>query len=410
MTILIHESKIVAVQKSTEAHVPPGTLIHDERGRYVMPGLWDAHVHLTQVGSKAFPLLLANGITSVRDMGSDLIEIRQWQAARAAGDMIPRILTPGPKLDGMSYEESLHAEYRPDRLVVTSPETARAAVDALAKAKVDFIKVHNGMTSAIYDAIAKEAPAVGLPFEGHLPAAGPLAAAAAGQRTLEHGQHMVLCSEADWQKIRTEPPQRAADEETWCATPDVQPKMFPAIVQAGEWLTPTLVVWRSGDMIGRPDVNTLAQKLSGSSTVWPGLQVWWDGELALATPFTDFQRSLIAKVPAMAAAASRAGVRLLAGTDTGDPYVIPGYALQDELELMVAAGVPTLKALQSATSEPAAAFGLSSTLGGIAAGQSADLLVLNGDPLQEISNTRKISAVVLNGRWLASESAKIPRN
>lgn len=410
MTILIRDAKIVAVQKSTEARLTPGMLIHDERGRYVMPGLWDAHVHLTQVGPRAFPLLLANGITSVRDMGSDLIEIRQWQAARAAGALIPRILTPGPKLDGMTYEESLHAEYRPDRVIVTSPETSRATVNELKKANVDFIKVHNGMTPDIYDAIAKEAHAVGLPFDGHLPTAGPLAAASEGQRTLEHGQHMVLCSPADWQKIRTEPPDRAADEETWCATPDVQQKMFPAIVGAGEWLTPTLVVWRSGDMIGRANVKTLAQNLPGSSTVWPELQVWWDGELALATPFTDFQRSLIAKVPAMTAAASRAGVRLLAGTDTGDPYVIPGFALQDELELMVAAGVPTLKALQSATSEPAAAFGLSSTLGGVAVGEVADLLVLNGDPLRDISNTRKIHAVVFNGRWLASKYAKEPRN
>jgi imidazolonepropionase-like amidohydrolase len=409
MTILIHDSMIVAVLKSSEARLPPGTIIHNEQGRYVMPGLWDAHIHLTQVGPRAFQLLLDNGITSVRDMGSDLIEIRQWQAARAAGALIPRILTPGPKLDGMSYEESLHAEYRPDRFIVTSPETARAIVDVLKKAKVDFIKVHNGMTPDIYEAIAKEAHAVDLPFDGHLPTAGPLAAAAAGQRTLEHGQHMMLCSEADWQKIHNEPPDRAADEETWCATLDVQPKMFPAIVHAGEWLTPTLVVWRSGDMIGRPNVTTLAANLSGSSTIYPELQAWWNGQTESATPFTDFQRSLVEKAPAMAAAASRAGVRLLAGTDTGDPYVIPGYALHDEIELMVAAGVPILKALQSATSEPASAFGLSSELGSVAIGQVADLLVLDGDPLQDISNTRKISAVVFNGRWLPSEPVNVPR-
>ena len=255
------------------------------------------------------------------------------------------------------------------------------------------------MTSAIYDAIAKEAHAVGLPFDGHLPEAGPLAAVAAGQRTLEHGQHMMLCSEADWQKIHTEPANRAADEETWCATLDVQAKMFPAIVRAGEWLTPTLTVWRSGDMIGRPNVKVLAAKLSGSATVWPELQQWWDSEMG-SPPFTDFQRSLLEKAPAMAAAASQAGVKLLAGTDLGDPYVIPGYSLHDELELMVAAGVPTLKALQSATSEPASAFGLASTLGTIAPGRSADLLVLDTDPLQDISNTRRIDAVVSNGKWV----------
>ena len=399
MTVLFRDSMIIAVEKSALARVPSGTEIHDEQGRYVMPGLWDVHVHLTQVGPKAFPLFLANGITSVRDMGSDLIEIRQWQEARSQGALIPRILTPGPKLDGMTYEESLHAEYRPDRFIVTSPETARAIVDVLLKSHVDFIKVHNGMTAAIYDAIAKEAHAVGLPFDGHLPEAGPLAAAAAGQRTLEHGQHMMPCSEADWQKIHTEPANRAVDEETWCATLEVQAKMFPAIVRAGEWLTPTLTVWRSGDMIGRPNVKVLAAKLSGSATVWPELQQWWDSEMG-SPPFTDFQRSLLERAPEMAAAASQAGVKLLAGTDLGDPYVVPGYSLHDELELMVAAGVPTLKALQSATSEPASAFGLSSTLGTIAPGRSADLLILDTDPLQNISNTRRIAAVVSNGNWV----------
>jgi hypothetical protein len=393
MTVLFRDSMIIAVEKSALARVPAGTEIHDERGRYVMPGLWDVHVHLTQVGPKAFPLFLANGITSVRDMGSDLIEIRQWQEARSQGALLPRILTPGPKLDGMTYEESLHAEYRPDRVIVTSPETARAIVDVLLKSHVDFIKVHNGMTAAIYDAIAKEAHTVGLPFDGHLPAA------AAGQRTLEHGQHMMLCSEADWQKIHTEPANRAADEETWCATLDEQAKMFPAIVRAGEWLTPTLTVWRSGDMIGRPNAKVLAAKLSGSATVWPELQQWWDSEMG-SPPFTYFQRSLLERAPEMAAAASQAGVKLLAGTDLGDPYVVPGYSLHDELELMVAAGVPTLKALQSATSEPASAFGLSSTVGTIAPGQSADLLVLNANPLQDISNTRRIYAVVSNGNWV----------
>jgi len=99
--------------------------------------------------------------------------------------------------------------------------------------------------------------------------------------------------------------------------------------------------------------------------------------------------------------ASRAGVPLLAGTDLGDPYVIPGFALHDELALMVAAGVTPLVALQSATSEPARAFGLADTVGAVATGQVADLLVLDGDPLTDIHNTRRIYAVMLNGRWLA---------
>jgi imidazolonepropionase-like amidohydrolase len=110
---------------------------------------------------------------------------------------------------------------------------------------------------------------------------------------------------------------------------------------------------------------------------------------------------LLGHFGALSAAASRAGVPLLAGTDLGDPYVIPGFALHDELELMVAAGVTPLAALQSATSEPARAFGLTETVGTIASGQAADLVLLDGDPLADIRSTRRIYAVVLNGRWVA---------
>jgi imidazolonepropionase-like amidohydrolase len=122
--------------------------------------------------------------------------------------------------------------------------------------------------------------------------------------------------------------------------------------------------------------------------------------MAGSTP-TVFEHELMGLFGALTAAASRAGVALLAGTDLGDPYVIPGFALHDELALMVAAGVTPLAALQSATSEPARAFGLTETVGAVATGQAADLLVLDGDPLQDIGNTRRIHAVVLNGRWLA---------
>jgi imidazolonepropionase-like amidohydrolase len=119
-----------------------------------------------------------------------------------------------------------------------------------------------------------------------------------------------------------------------------------------------------------------------------------------STP-TPFERELMGQFGALSAAASRAGVPLLAGTDLGDPYVIPGFALHDELALMVAAGVTPLVALQSATSEPARAFGLADTVGTIATEQAADLLVLDGDPLADIHNTRRIYAVMLNGVWLA---------
>ena len=152
-------------------------------------------------------------------------------------------------------------------------------------------------------------------------------------------------------------------------------------------------------MVGDTALARWLAALPGSPEAWPELRHHWD-QMAGPTP-SPLERSLDGRFGELAAEASRAGVPLLAGTDLGDPYVIPGYALHDELALMVAAGVTPLVALQSATSEPAKAFGLSGAVGAIRPGQMADLIVLDADPLADIRNTRRIRAVVLNGRWLA---------
>jgi imidazolonepropionase-like amidohydrolase len=398
MTIVIRGGRITSVGPTVSVPIPSGAVVHDASGRFVIPGLWDAHVHLSQAGSDAFPLFVANGVTSVRDMGSDFAQILQWRAERTAGAPIPRIIAPGPKLDGGSFILRLGVQLTKSRhelRVISSPADARHAIDQLKAQGVDFIKVHNHLTPALYDAIVAESRKVQLPIAGHLPEAGPLAAAAAGQRTIEHGRGMLLCSPDVWARIRSEAP---ADAQ-FCAPLEIQAALFPALVHAGTWFTPTLTSWRGNAMVGDPALAAWLATLPGSSAVWPALRSHWR-DMGGSKP-TVFERQLLGKFGALTAAASQAGVPLLAGTDLSDPYVIPGFALQDELALMVAAGVTPLAALQSATSEPARAFGLTETVGAVATGQAADLLVLDGDPLQDIGNTRRIYAVVLNGRWLA---------
>jgi hypothetical protein len=398
MTIVIRGNRIISVGPTAGTLIPTGALVHNASGRFVMPGLWDSHVHLSQVGPDAFPLFVANGVTSVRDMGSNFAEIQRWRAARSAGAPIPRIIAPGKKLYGGSIFLRMavrFTKWKHELRVVSSPEDARHAVDELKAQGVDFIKVHNHLTPELYDAIVSESRKVQLTFAGHLPEGGPLAAAAAGQRTIEHGRGMLLCSPEEWARIRA---QAHADAE-YCAPVKIQAELFPALVRTGTWFTPTLTSWRGKLMVGDPALGTWVATLPGSSSVWPALRKHWD-DLAEPTP-TTFERELIGHFGALSAAASRAGVPLLAGTDLGDPYVIPGFALHDELALMVAAGVTPLAALQSATSEPTRAFGLTDTVGTVTSGQAADLLVLDGDPLVDIHNTRRLHAVVLNGRWLA---------
>jgi hypothetical protein len=365
MTIVIRGAQIVSVGSTASVDIPSGAVVHDASGRFVTPGFWDAHVHLSQVGPNAFPLFIANGITSVRDMGSDFAQVLQWKAARVAGALIPRIISPGPKLDGGSFIQRVFSLGNREQRILTSPADARHTVDALKAQGVDFIKVHNRLTPALYDAIAAECHKDQLPFAGHLPVAGPLAAAAAGQRTIEHGRGMLLCSPDTWERIRSD--SKAQADAEYCAPLEVQSALFPALLHAGTWFTPTLVSWRGHAMVGDPALARWLAALPGDSAVWPALRHHWD-DMAGPTP-TAFERELLGHFGALSAAASRTGVPLLAGTDLGDPYVVPGFALHDELELMVAAGVTPLAALQSATSEPARAFGFTETVGTIASGR-----------------------------------------
>jgi len=394
-TVLVAEGRIVAVGPAAEVAVPLGAAVHDGTGRFVIPGLWDMHVHLSQVGAMAFPVLLSSGVTSVRDMGSDLAEIRRWQAARAEGQPIPRIVTPGPKLDEGNLLERLlsSAELR----VVTSPADARRAVDGLKAKGVDFIKVHNVRTAPVYEAIADEARRQGLAIAGHIPSEpGPLGAAGAGQRTIEHGRGMLPCSPEIRARIRAAP--ERARLERYCAPEATQDQVLPALRRSGTWLTPTLVSWRGNGMVGDPALASWLERLPGIEVATPALRRHWQA-MAGPTPGA-LERELVRGFGPLALAAHRAGVPLLAGTDLGDPYVIPGHALHDELQLLVEAGLSPLDALRSATLEPARAVGLAADLGSIRAGAIADLVVLDADPLSDIRNTRRIRAVVAGGRWL----------
>jgi len=384
VTIVMVGHRITAVGPSASTPVPAHAQVHDETGHFAVPGFWDAHVHLSQMGIESMPLFVANGVTGVRDMGSTFEDIVRWRQARSAGQPAPRIFAPGPKLDGKGEPWN-------DNWLVTSPEAARRAVDDLKAYGVDFIKVHGGLSRPVYDAVADESRKKGLFFSGHVGADYPAAwAAKSGQRTIEHGSHMVPCSESVRAQLRADP--KLAPTLTWvCA--DTNDDVLPELARAGVWLTPTLVSWR-----GKVMMHKDAPTLEGFRYVTEALEKHWlgDGEETAPLPI---EREVFAQFGPLAAHAHRAGVHLLVGTDIGDPYVVPGFALHDEMQLFVEAGIPPLVALRSATLEAARALGVADTTGSIEAGKSADVVVLEADPLANIRNTRRIGAVVLNGQW-----------
>jgi imidazolonepropionase-like amidohydrolase len=348
------------------------------------------------------PLLVASGVTSVRDMGSNLADIARWKQERAAGGPVPRILSPGPKLEGAGGRLAAAVDAAlacPDERYLATAASARDTVDELKSRGVDFIKVHNRLSRAVFEAVAKESQKVGLFFAGHvLPEVGALEAAAAGQRTIEHGHGMLPCSAQDRARMQSDQLSRV---QRWCAPAAVQSELLTRLARARTWFTPTLTSWRGKAIAGDPELPRLLAGLDGHEHVWPGLERHWQAMIGPVP--SSFERELLSRFPPLAAAADRAGVHLLAGTDSGDPYVIPGFALHDELELLVQAGIPPGHALASTTSEPARAFGLDDELGAIGPGRAADLVVLGGDPTMDIRSTRSIEAVVLNGRWISRE-------
>ena len=368
-TVLVTDGLIAAVGPSQDVETPAGTRVVDGRGRFLIPGLWDMHGHLTDATEDAFALLLMNGITGVRDLGGDLGLIDRWRKEienhRRAG---PHIVRAGPFVDGPK-------EGVTNRLTVTAPEEARRAVHELRASGVDFIKVHNALPRAAFFALMQEARAERIPVAVHLPMGVSSAEASdAGAASLEHIE--TINESAIWRQGATVTTvQEAVEENLRQAGQD----LFQVLARNGTWYVPTLVAYERGFVLWSHDPEALKPRL-------------------------DIHHKHIQLVRMM----HRAGVQIMAGSDFSDWGMVPGVDLHNELALLVEAGFSPLQALQSATLNPAKFLGLTERYGTIQEGHAADLVLLDANPLDNISHTRKINAVVVDGTFheLASTRAK----
>jgi len=351
------------------------------RGLFLIPGLWDMHVHLSYTKVSALPALLANGVTGVRDMGGRLAEIDQWRGQLSAGALEgPRIFRAGPMLNGR------FADYQ---LLVTNAEEARGAVRALQRAGVDLIKHHRMTPRDAYFGIASEAKALGIPFAGHIPrTVSPDEASDARQRTIEHVETLF---EGTFSGARDDVP---LAEPIARFTKNGAAELFARFARNGNWFTPTLIAFQEGNRFWDPTPDPRDRYVSRSSKQMLAA-------IQKNHPPPSWMEDRVAQFPhhlELVGMAHRAGVGLLAGTDLA-ARIFPGFSLHDELELLVKSGVPPLDALHAATSSPATALG-QSELGTIERGQIADMVLLDADPIDDIRNVRRIRAVVSKGRFL----------
>jgi hypothetical protein len=416
LSVGIENGRIVAIKKKIK--VPKGAEVVDGTGKFLIPGLWDMHVHLNGADI-FFPLLVANGITGVREMftGIPIQTIREWRMR--AG--MPRIYAPG-FLDGPMMLNNGPPPV--GAFAVSNPAQARFAVRALAESGVDFLKVYNSIPRDAYFAIADEARAIGIPFAGHVPEAVSTGEASdAGQLSEEHLINVLLDCSTNAERLRaariaTMTSDKITGEARMrsLAWPDPEglfetysqekaAQLFAKFVKNGTWHTPTLVVLdgfaraREDDFIHDPRRRFLPRQWTEP---WNPLVTFYLRDLSPEDYDALHARivALFVRYKRLVGDMHKAGVEFLAGTDaSGWNPVLPGFGLHDELALLVESGLTPMEALQSATRNPARYFHKLEEMGTVEVNKAADLVLLNADPLEDIHNTQKIEAVIMRGRY-----------
>jgi imidazolonepropionase-like amidohydrolase len=414
MTVIIRGDRIAAIDSVEKVRVPKEAKVVDATGKFLIPGLWDMHVHTSY--KEFLTLFVANGVTGVRDLGgsSEEFEVLQhWQRQIRAGTLLgPRIVAAGIIIDG---PERIG---RPTSIHVGNETEGRQAVDALKQRGADFVKVYSMLPREAYFAIAAEAKKQGLPFAGHVPASvTAMEASAAGQKSMEHLFGVLPACSSSEADVRNEALTAVAQggfsvfirEEIHAQIKALKTyddrkaaALFAHFVKNGTWQVPTLAAWQA--LCSSVDSDfTSDMRLKYMP---PEKRRAWQASRTnllsrLAAEYITHRKILLEKQLELVGAMRRAGVEFMAGTDTAGFYLIPGFSLHDELVLLVRAGLTPLEALQAATRAPAKYLGLLDSLGTVEQGKMADLVLLEANPLEDISNTRKIAAVVVGGKFLA---------
>ena len=359
------------------------------------------HVHLSfpQGAAQIFlPVMVANGVLGARDMHSFLPAIISLKHAVATGTQVgPRLFVAGTAVDGPN-------SYLPAARIVHTPEEAREAVRDLKAAGVDFIKVYSSLPKDLYLAVAAAARSERIPFVGHVPYPVTAAEASdAGQRSLEHLTEVDVGTSGEEEAIKGEELDAMNQKHGYIPDP-VRLKstfdsakataLFERFRKNNTWQVPTLVVFyeerrlAEPGLVGNDSLLVYIPKL---------LRDYWR---SLPTDIAVKMVALYAIHSDLVGRLYRAGVPILAGSDSPNPFVYPGFSLHDELGLLVRSGLSPAEALRTATINPATFLGVTDSLGTVARGKVADLVLLDANPLEDIANTRRIRAVIQGGRLL----------
>lgn len=417
-TVVISKGRITTIGESGKIRVPQNADVVDARGKFLIPGLWDMHVHWYE--KDYLPLFIANGVTGIRVMfGYD--DHHRWREQIEKGELLgPHMVIASPIIDGPK-------PYWPGSVSVATEAEARQAVLRAKSDGADFIKVYSFLPRSAYFAIANEAKKERIPFVGHVPmTVSAKEASDAGQKSIEHltgvlqacskqEEALIKVAQEDFAARLADPNQssfsgfhqrpelRKSLLESY--DPNKAAQLFEVFKKNGTWQVPTLTVLRAYAYLDDPEfvrdprlkyMPRSVRSLWGPDTNPVSAN---EGKEGFALGKRGFEKDL-----QLVGAMHRAGVPILAGTDVLNPFCFPGFSLHDELELLVKAGLSPMAALQTATLNPARFLGRAKEMGTVEQGKIADLVLLDADPVADIRNTTKITAVIVSGRLFTRSS------
>jgi len=366
MTVVIRNGRIAELGEAARVKLPIGARIIDGAGKFLIPGLWDMHGHLTDAGEGALTQLIENGVTGVRDMGGDLALVQRWRREIERGTRIgPHIVAAGPMLDGPTKSQW--------HVVANNEAEARAFVRSIKQRGADFLKIHTNLSRPAFYAALDEAKKLGMPVAVHLPQALSTADASdAGVSSLEHVEMLVQSALRDQDSATkklgvTERFNTALD----ALSGDGAAALWARLVKNNTYYVPTMVAYERGFVL------------------------WYNKPQAMM-----IRRPIHWKQMDIVGAMHKAGVKVMTGSDFSDWALIPGVDLHNELTLLAETGFSPMEALQAATTLPAQYLGRTADFGTVEVGKIADLVLLDADPMEDISQTRKIRAVILGGKYL----------
>lgn len=393
--VVVRDGIISAVAPGSTTEIPEHTEIIDGTGGFLLPGLADMHVHVSN--EEEFLLFIANGVTTARDMFGDQDRLA-WREKVERGDVLgPTIYMSGPIIDG-------NPPFIEGSTVVETAEDAKRVVAEEKAAGYDFVKVYDFLSRDAYDALVSAARENGMPVVGHVPdAVGLNEVLAAGQASIEHlrGYAAALVSDPD---------QVTFGSEDWAlADTSKMRDLAGATRAAGVWNCPTLVVtqkWLPPEeqraLFAKPAMRYIA----------PQVHAEWDPDASYLSFFSTeklaaVQRSHKQRLM-MTRALHEAGARLLLGTDAGNPFVLAGFSIHEELANLVEAGLTPYEVLLTGTRFAAEFLDAPGQFGVVAPGARADLILTDGNPLDDVGAVAHPKGVMVRGRWLPrSELARM---